>query len=115
MAYEDICAIRCAYHSHATIHNAIRLSNILHCYFALQFNEMKAQANGGNPLLTANQEQWLTIQKMLASTSLSKTFVPPKENKFRMALFKVALSKWFDTTMCGIIIINVIFMFLVRG
>lgn len=35
-----------------------------------KFHQMKAQSSGQSPLLTPEQQQWLTIQKMLAATQL---------------------------------------------
>jgi hypothetical protein len=32
---------------------------------------MKAQASGNSPLLTNEQQQWLTIQKLLAATHVA--------------------------------------------
>lgn len=35
-----------------------------------KFHEMKAESAGQSPLLTPEQQQWLTLQRMLANTRL---------------------------------------------
>lgn len=37
---------------------------------AVQFHEMKQESDGQSPLLTQEQQQWITVQHMVVSTSV---------------------------------------------
>lgn len=75
---------------------------------------MKEQSNGTNPLLTPEQEQWLTIQKMLTAAQLQTRYVPPPQ-PWRRVVFAVVMSKPFDFAMIGVIVLNIIFMMMTHA
>ena len=62
---------------------------------ALQFHQMKAESSGQSPLLTPEQQQWVTIQKLLATTSLAVKW-PPPEDPFRYLVYQLIMWPGWD-------------------
>lgn len=75
---------------------------------------MQQKQEGRCLLLTSEQEQWLHIQKMVATTQPTQPFKPP-ENKSRKKVFKIVTSSKFDAIVMGVIITNVLFMALAHA
>ncbi len=79
----------------------------------LQFNQMK-EKEGKSPLLTDAQTQWLSIQKLLTATQLSRRWTPPTQN-WRRAVYAVTHgTPYFDNAMLVVILANVATMCMVR-
>ena len=74
-----------------------------------KFNDMKAKNEGRSLFLTEEQQNWLTIQKLLAATKPMRKFKPP-EGGLRRMVYNVVTSDWFDGFIMMIIMINVLFM-----
>lgn len=71
------------------------------------------EEQGGSLLLTDQQKQWLNIQKMLTSTSLSTKWSPP-EQAWRKPFYRTCIdSPHFDQVMIGIILANILVMLMV--
>ncbi|KAF5831586.1 Ion transport protein-domain-containing protein, partial [Dunaliella salina] len=75
-----------------------------------KFYEIKEEAGGQSPLLTTQQQQWLTVQQMLASTYIEDTTVP-SDNRFRHLVHKLVYNQIVDNLMMFIIIANTVVMF----
>jgi hypothetical protein len=54
-----------------------------------KFNEMQAENLGQNLTLTPSQEQWVTIQRLMAKAKPPRTHEVP-ENPYQAALFEVS-------------------------
>jgi len=78
----------------------------------VQFHKRKAAA-GKSALLTDAQQEWLTVQQLVATTRPEKKYASPA-NLFRRFAFNIVQSKRFDTFMMVIILINVGTMCLVH-
>jgi hypothetical protein len=68
-----------------------------------QFNQLKHQA-GGSLLLTQQQQQWITIQKLLTATRLQTRWHPPAQT-WRKPVFSFIYGGAFpfDNVMLGVI------------
>ncbi|GAX83897.1 hypothetical protein CEUSTIGMA_g11321.t1, partial [Chlamydomonas eustigma] len=75
------------------------------------FNRLKEEQ--GSMFLTESQQEWLTIQRMMASVQLKKTFPKPK-NRFRMSMYRFVITESFDRFIMAIIFMNIFTMFLSR-
>mmetsp|Transcript_11321 Transcript_11321/g.26831 ORF Transcript_11321/g.26831 Transcript_11321/m.26831 type:complete len:1216 (+) Transcript_11321:1-3648(+) len=74
-----------------------------------KFNDMKAKQEGRSLFLTEEQQNWLTIQKLLAACRPIRRFKPP-EGGARRSVYDVVSSDWFDGFIMSMIMINVLFM-----
>eukprot|EP00892_Ulva_mutabilis_P001295 jgi/Ulvmu1/11166/UM072_0002.1 len=71
-----------------------------------KFNQMQTEHLGQNIFLTPEQEQWVTIQRLLANTKPPKSPTKPA-NPVRAAVFRVVMSDTFESIIMGIILLNV--------
>lgn len=76
-----------------------------------QFNRLKKAKGGRSILLTSGQEDWLTIQRMMATTKPRAKYVVPR-NPVRRWAFRVVMAAWFDWFMVFVILANILSMFL---
>jgi hypothetical protein len=74
----------------------------------LQFAEF-ADSKGGQAMLTPQQQQWLTIQRMLASTQFEACKKAPPSFIGHL-VFEVVTSSWFEWLVLGLIIGNMIIL-----
>lgn len=74
-----------------------------------KFNDMKAQQEGRSLFLTEEQQNWLTIQKLLAATKPVRKFRPPRVG-FRRSVFNIVTTDTFDAFIMAMIMCNVLFM-----
>ena len=74
------------------------------------FNRMK-QAGGKSALLTDSQQEWLTVQRMMATTRPKTKYKVPA-NTLRRWAFRLVISNAFDNFMIAVILANVFTMFL---
>jgi len=74
-----------------------------------KFNRLKKARGGRSLLLTDRQQDWLTIQRMMATTK-PKARYPVPSNALRRACYHVALSNTFDKAMVLVIIANIVTM-----
>eukprot|EP00882_Tetradesmus_deserticola_P012558 GHRQ01013311.1.p2 GENE.GHRQ01013311.1~~GHRQ01013311.1.p2 ORF type:complete len:204 (+),score=77.59 GHRQ01013311.1:709-1320(+) len=96
---------------------------IFGCFFVLQlfiataleqFAKMH-QEKGRNVLLTAQQEEWLTIQRMISDTNLRPRPVPLSRSRWRVAVFRCVTSSTFELLVMAAIISNVLLMALTHA
>lgn len=73
---------------------------------SLQFAEMHEQ-QGRSILLTPQQEQWLTIQRMIAATDLKQRHQPPTR-PWRRAVYGLVFSQGFEWATLGLILANML-------
>ena len=74
----------------------------------LQFAEF-ADSKGGHAMLTPQQQQWLTIQRMLATTQFEACKKAPS-SFMRHVVFEVVTSSWFEWLVLGLILGNMIIL-----
>uniref|UniRef100_A0A7S1XCD4 Voltage-gated ion channel superfamily n=1 Tax=Tetraselmis chuii TaxID=63592 RepID=A0A7S1XCD4_9CHLO len=74
-----------------------------------KFNDMKAKQEGRSLFLTNDQQNWLTIQKLLAATKPIRKFRPPQVG-FRRSVFNIVTTDSFDAFIMAMIMCNVLFM-----
>jgi hypothetical protein len=72
----------------------------------LQFGEI---AKGGSAMLTAKQEQWLTIQRMMAATDIEVQPQPPQDFA-RLLLYHLVTSQAFEAVVIGFIMANMVLL-----
>lgn len=75
---------------------------------------MQQKQEGRCLLLTSEQEQWLHIQKMLATTQPNQPCKPP-ESKIRKKVFKLVTSPKFDAIVMSAIMGNIFIMALTHA
>ncbi|KAG1653438.1 hypothetical protein FOA52_010471 [Chlamydomonas sp. UWO 241] len=78
-----------------------------------KFNKLKKSQGGKSLLLTGKQQDWLTIQRMMANTK-PKPRYPVPANPIRRVCHTIALSNAFDVAMVAVILANIISMFMVH-
>jgi len=74
-----------------------------------KFNEMKEKQEGKSVFLTAEQRNWVSIQKLLVDIRPQRKVKEP-ENAARRAVFKVIVSDTFETAILAGILLNVLVM-----
>eukprot|EP00798_Chlamydomonas_sp_ICE-L_P006468 gene6469-3102_t len=78
-----------------------------------KFNQLKKQKGGVSILMTAQQTQWLTIQRLMATTTPARKYKKPT-NPIRKFCFAIVFTRWFDIFMITAILLNVLTMFMVH-
>ena len=76
-----------------------------------KFNEMKER---GTWLLTAEQQEWTKVQRIISSAKARKEFVKPK-NALRKFCYGIVTQNWFENLIMGSILVNIIFMSMVHA
>jgi len=74
-----------------------------------KFNEMKEKQEGKSVFLTAEQRNWVSIQKLLVDIKPMRSFVEP-EGPLRKWVFSLVVSDVFDGFILSMIILNTVFM-----
>ena len=74
-----------------------------------KFNEMKEKQEGKSVFLTAEQRNWVTVQKMLVDVRPQRKVSEP-QNGFRKMIFKLVITEEFDAFILTLIIMNIIVM-----
>ncbi|GAX86028.1 hypothetical protein CEUSTIGMA_g13443.t1 [Chlamydomonas eustigma] len=74
------------------------------------FGKMREQL-GRSALLTEAQQEWLTIQRMLATLQLTKKYKRPS-GRFRLSVYKMVMTERFEKIMMCIIIANLLPLFM---
>lgn len=75
-----------------------------------QFNKIK-ESEGKSAVLTSAQQEWLTVQQLMATTRPEKRHPCPLAPIRRMA-FRIVQSKGFDIFIIAVILLNIGTMFL---
>lgn len=70
---------------------------------------MKKQNGGVSILMTEQQTQWLTIQRLMANTKPRVKYAVPA-SRFRRAVFRLVESSKFDAFMIAVILMNILVM-----
>eukprot|EP00798_Chlamydomonas_sp_ICE-L_P013416 gene13416-19269_t len=70
------------------------------------FKKMKMRSGGGHVLLTDDQNEWLTTQKMMVSSTLRQNHVCPT-NPLRKAAFSIIYCPFAEWAILGVIMVNV--------
>eukprot|EP00798_Chlamydomonas_sp_ICE-L_P030252 gene30252-35240_t len=78
-----------------------------------KFNELKKSRGGVSVLMTEQQTQWLTIQRLMANTSPRRKYTVPS-NWIRKCAFSIMFSRAFDWFMITAILLNILTMFMVH-
>ncbi len=76
----------------------------------MQFNKKK-EADGKSAMLTDAQQEWLTVQQLMATTKHEKRHPRPKQ-MLRLLAYRIVQSKRFDVFMIVVILLNMGTMFL---
>ncbi|GAX82517.1 hypothetical protein CEUSTIGMA_g9944.t1 [Chlamydomonas eustigma] len=74
------------------------------------FGKMREQL-GRSAMLTEVQQEWLTIQRMLATLQLTKKYKRPS-GRFRLSVYRVIMTERFEKIMMCIIIANLLPLFM---
>jgi len=74
-----------------------------------KFNEMKEKQEGKSVFLTAEQRNWVAIQKLLVDIKPVKSYTPPS-HPLRRQIFDVVVSDPFDAFILSMIMLKVVVM-----
>jgi len=74
-----------------------------------KFNEMKEKQEGKSVFLTAEQRNWVSIQKLLVDIKPVRSYQEPAE-PMRKIVFHVVVSESFDAFILSLIMLNVVVM-----
>ncbi|KAF5831561.1 hypothetical protein DUNSADRAFT_12974 [Dunaliella salina] len=75
-----------------------------------KFHELKKENDGQSPLLTMEQQQWLSIQMLISSTAVEEITLP-SDSPIRQAARLLAYNPLTDKIMMFVILANVVVMF----
>jgi len=75
-----------------------------------KFHEMREESQGQSPLLSQEQQYWLTVQNLIADTEIEDITVP-SNSKFRHFVHKLMYNKVTDAFMMLTILGNMVVMF----
>mmetsp|Transcript_29707 Transcript_29707/g.77007 ORF Transcript_29707/g.77007 Transcript_29707/m.77007 type:complete len:1190 (-) Transcript_29707:1393-4962(-) len=75
-----------------------------------KFHELKNENDGQSPLLTMEQQQWLSIQMLISSTAVEEITLP-SNSRIRQAAHRLAFNSLADRIMVLVILANVVVMF----